>query len=205
MGRMPPDASRLGGVHRRQRPARPYRFCSDLSGADSAGSKQRTPARSAGIAEIGLPTLVCTIYNGALASPDEARRARVALTVFNDAILARHGIAAWLSWTSAVCVDLGRLRQSDRAVGPRRRENRPCARARASARLPSPSRACMYRRVSPFEITTAPSSAELRFPLSSGPRFLFLRCFSACRRVRHAGCFTNGLRGRSSVLRLVLP
>ena len=39
----------------------------------------------------GLPTVVCTIYNGALPDPAEARRARVGLTLFNDIILR----AAW--------------------------------------------------------------------------------------------------------------
>ena len=36
---------------------------------------------------IGLPTTICTIYNGALEDPEVAKRARVALTMFNDVIL----------------------------------------------------------------------------------------------------------------------
>src|SRR5688572_30888748 len=35
---------------------------------------------------VGPPVTICTIYNGALA-PDEARRARIALMMFNDVIL----------------------------------------------------------------------------------------------------------------------
>ncbi len=35
----------------------------------------------------GLPTAVCTIYEGAFPDPDERRRAVTALSVFNDAIL----------------------------------------------------------------------------------------------------------------------
>jgi hypothetical protein len=38
------------------------------------------------VSRLGLPTTVCTIYNGALAG-DEARLARVALMTFNDVIL----------------------------------------------------------------------------------------------------------------------
>jgi hypothetical protein len=56
---------------------------------------------------VGLPTVVCTIYNGALPDPAEALRARVALTLFNDAILR----AAWERGCSIielrlVCTDL---------------------------------------------------------------------------------------------------
>jgi hypothetical protein len=36
---------------------------------------------------LGLPTTVCTIYNGNLEDREEARLARVALMIFNDAIL----------------------------------------------------------------------------------------------------------------------
>jgi hypothetical protein len=35
----------------------------------------------------GVPTTLCTIYNGAFDDADEARRARVALMLFNDVIL----------------------------------------------------------------------------------------------------------------------
>ena len=35
----------------------------------------------------GLPTTICTIYNGALEDPQAATRARVALMMFNDVIL----------------------------------------------------------------------------------------------------------------------
>lgn len=35
----------------------------------------------------GVPTNLCTIYNGAFEDADEARRARVALMMFNDVIL----------------------------------------------------------------------------------------------------------------------
>jgi hypothetical protein len=34
-----------------------------------------------------LPSVLCTIYNGALEDPDQAARARVALMLFNDVIL----------------------------------------------------------------------------------------------------------------------
>jgi hypothetical protein len=47
-----------------------------------------------------LPAVVCTIYNGALPDPGEAVRARLALTLFNDAIIR----AAWER--SCVIVDL---------------------------------------------------------------------------------------------------
>lgn len=39
------------------------------------------------VVQVERPTIVCTIYNGALPDPDEARRARRALTLFNDAIV----------------------------------------------------------------------------------------------------------------------
>lgn len=43
------------------------------------------------VVSVGLPTTVCTIYNGVLPDADEARRARIALMLFNDVILR----AAW--------------------------------------------------------------------------------------------------------------
>ena len=36
---------------------------------------------------VGLPTTICTVYNGALEDPEVATRARVALMMFNDVIL----------------------------------------------------------------------------------------------------------------------
>ena len=39
------------------------------------------------VLDLGIPTTLCTIYNGAFDDPDQARRARVALMMFNDAIL----------------------------------------------------------------------------------------------------------------------
>ena len=39
------------------------------------------------VLSVGLPTTLCTIYNGALTEPDEAARARVALMLFNDVIV----------------------------------------------------------------------------------------------------------------------
>jgi hypothetical protein len=58
--------------------------------------------------QLGLPTVVCTIYNGALSDPDDVRRARLALTMFNDAILR----AAWERGCTVlelrlICVDPG--------------------------------------------------------------------------------------------------
>ena len=40
-----------------------------------------------GVVAHGLPVIVCTVYNGALPDPAEAARARMALTLFNDAIV----------------------------------------------------------------------------------------------------------------------
>lgn len=39
------------------------------------------------VTAVGLPVTVCTIYNGSLGEPVAQRRATVALTIFNDAIL----------------------------------------------------------------------------------------------------------------------
>ena len=41
----------------------------------------------AAVVAMRRPTAVCTIYNGALPDPAEARRARMALTMFNDVII----------------------------------------------------------------------------------------------------------------------
>jgi hypothetical protein len=46
------------------------------------------------VLERGLPTALCTIFNGAFQDPDYAARARVALMMFNDVIL-RVGRAGW--------------------------------------------------------------------------------------------------------------
>lgn len=58
------------------------------------------------VLKVGCPIIVCTIYNGALPDPIEARRVRRALTLFNDAILR----AAWIRACSVlelrlVCTD----------------------------------------------------------------------------------------------------
>jgi hypothetical protein len=39
------------------------------------------------VLRLGLPTTLCTIYDGALTDPDQAARARVALMLFNDVIV----------------------------------------------------------------------------------------------------------------------
>jgi len=39
------------------------------------------------VLELGKPTTLCTIYNGNLPDPEHARHARIALAIFNDAIL----------------------------------------------------------------------------------------------------------------------
>lgn len=39
------------------------------------------------VLELGRPTALCTIYNGNLPDPEQARHARIALTMFNDVIL----------------------------------------------------------------------------------------------------------------------
>ena len=39
------------------------------------------------VLELGRPTTLCTIYNGNLPDPEQARHARVALALFNDVIL----------------------------------------------------------------------------------------------------------------------
>ena len=39
------------------------------------------------VLELGRPTTLCTIYNGNMPDPDQARRARIALAMFNDVIL----------------------------------------------------------------------------------------------------------------------
>jgi GDSL-like lipase/acylhydrolase family protein len=39
------------------------------------------------VLSLGLPTTLCTIYNGALTEPDQAERARIALMLFNDVIV----------------------------------------------------------------------------------------------------------------------
>lgn len=39
------------------------------------------------VLELGRPTTLCTIYNGNLPDPDQARHARIALALFDDVIL----------------------------------------------------------------------------------------------------------------------
>lgn len=39
------------------------------------------------VLELGKPTMLCTIYNGNLPDPEDARHARIALALFNDVIL----------------------------------------------------------------------------------------------------------------------
>jgi len=62
----------------------------------------------AAVRRLGLPTVVCTIYNGALPNPAEARRARIALRVFNDVIL-RAGLESGCALLELrhVCVEPG--------------------------------------------------------------------------------------------------
>ena len=64
----------------------------DLFHQRVAGFERDYCAALDAVLAVGLPTVVCTIYNGALPDAAEARRARVALTLFNDVILR----AAWV-------------------------------------------------------------------------------------------------------------
>jgi len=59
----------------------------DLFGTRVAGFAADYERALGRVAARGLPVVACTIYNGALPDPAEAARARVALTLFNDAIL----------------------------------------------------------------------------------------------------------------------
>lgn len=83
------------------------------------------------VAARNLPTIVCTIYNGALPNHAEAERARVALTLFNDAILR----AAWERGCTIVELRLLCSEASDYAnpIEPSGSGGRKIARALASA------------------------------------------------------------------------
>jgi hypothetical protein len=79
--------------------------------------------------DTGRPATVCTIYGGNLG--EEAHRARIALTTFNDVIL-RTALRLGVDVIDLrlVCADPGDFRQSHRAFGRGRREDRPCNRRR---------------------------------------------------------------------------
>lgn len=80
----------------------------DRFGEAVAAFESSYRAALSAVLQLDLPTVVCTIYNGALSDPDDVRRARLALTMFNDVILR----AAWERGCTVlelrlICVDPG--------------------------------------------------------------------------------------------------
>lgn len=59
----------------------------DLLAEMGSGFRTRYERMLSGVLRPGLPLTVCTVYDGRLGDADLQRRARTALTVFNDAIL----------------------------------------------------------------------------------------------------------------------
>lgn len=85
----------LGHVGILDRRAGTYGEVLDTLAEIGAGFEARYRPMLAQVVELGLPVTVCTIYNGNLGDPVTQRRATVALSVFNDAIL-RSAAAAGL-------------------------------------------------------------------------------------------------------------
>jgi hypothetical protein len=69
------------------RPARSSGEVLDLLARRQAEFEERYRRVVAAVVGLGRPTTLCTIYNGAIPEPVQARRAAVGLTVFNDVIL----------------------------------------------------------------------------------------------------------------------
>jgi hypothetical protein len=69
------------------RPARSSGEVLDLLARRQAEFEERYRRVVDAVVGLGRPTVLCTIYNGAIPEPIEARRAAVGLTVFNDVIL----------------------------------------------------------------------------------------------------------------------
>ena len=59
----------------------------DLFHSRTAGFESAYRRALGAVRRLALPTIVCTIYNGALPDPAEARRAATALRLFNDVIV----------------------------------------------------------------------------------------------------------------------
>jgi hypothetical protein len=69
------------------RPARSSGEVLDLLARRQAEFEERYRRVVDAVVGLGRPTTLCTIYNGAIPEPVQARRAAVGLTVFNDVIL----------------------------------------------------------------------------------------------------------------------
>ena len=77
----------LGYLNLLDAPARSTADALRLFGKTSARFEADYRSAVRPVLERGLPTTLCTIYNGAFEDPDYAARARVALMMFNDVIL----------------------------------------------------------------------------------------------------------------------
>jgi len=77
----------LGYLNLHEAPARSTADALRLFGKTSARFEADYRSAVRPVFERGLPTTLCTIYNGAFEDPDYAARARVALMMFNDVIL----------------------------------------------------------------------------------------------------------------------
>lgn len=69
------------------RPARSSAEILDLLAARQRDFEMRYRRVVDDVRRVGAPIVLCTIYNGAIPDPGEARRAAIGLTVFNDVIL----------------------------------------------------------------------------------------------------------------------
>jgi hypothetical protein len=77
----------LGYLNLLEAPAKSTADALRLFGKTSARFEADYRSAVRPVLERGLPTTLCTIYNGAFDDPDYAVRARVALMMFNDVIL----------------------------------------------------------------------------------------------------------------------
>jgi len=77
----------LGHVGILERSARSVAEVLDLLDGMGSSFAERYRAMLAAVLDRGLPVTVCTVYEGALPDPAMQRRARIALNVFNDAIM----------------------------------------------------------------------------------------------------------------------
>lgn len=85
----------LGFVDILDRPARSFSEVLDTLSAIGEGFERQYGQVVAELLELGLPLVLCTVYNGWLPGREVQRRAKTALTVFNDAILrtaSAHGL-----------------------------------------------------------------------------------------------------------------
>lgn len=83
----------IGHIDLLDRPATSFGEVLDTFAEVAARFEQRYRQMLAEVTALGLPVIVCAVYNGNLGDPEAQRRAAVALSVFNDVILRAAAVA----------------------------------------------------------------------------------------------------------------